>query len=150
MEDPILKIIHTFIEKLGVSIDAVEEVPLAAHRMYNLKTNDSKRLIGPQGDHLQALNLILRRYCERIPEIKDIKFILDVNGYQMVRIRDIEAKARILADRVRTLRSSAELTPMNAYERMIIHALFAQDPDVLSVSEGTGKVRHVVLRYRGV
>lgn len=141
--------IRTFVEKLGVTIDSIEEVDVAAHQMYNIRTSDSKRLIGPQGDHLRALNYLMRRYVERDKEtFGSDKFLVDVNGYQYTRIHELEQKAHLLADRVRTFRSSAEMTPMNAYERMIIHAIFTDDPEVTTESDGVGKTRHVVLKYR--
>jgi spoIIIJ-associated protein len=113
-----------------------------------VRTPDSKRLIGPQGDHLRAVNYILRRLAERDPVLSEEKFLVDVNNYQYARIHDLEQKARLLAERVRTFRSSAEMSPMNAYERMVIHAMFSNDPEVTTESDGEGKVRHVVLRYR--
>lgn len=141
-------LIKEFVEKLGITVDAVELLDVAAHQMFNVRTPDSKRLIGPGGEHLRALNYLLRRYAERMPELADNKFIVDVNGYQYARVHDLEQKARLLAERVRTFKSSAEMSPMNAYERMIIHAMFANDPEVTTESDGEGPVRHVVLRYR--
>lgn len=149
MDDQAIRnFIVVFIEKLGITADAVDPAPIAAHRMYNIRTSDSKRLIGPRGEHLRALNFLIRRHAERNPDLAESKFLVDVNGYQMGRIRDLESKARILADRVRTFRSSAEMTPMNSYERMLIHALFSDDPEIVTESEGTGAVRHVVFKYR--
>jgi len=40
------------------------------------------------------------------------------------------------------------MTPMSAYERMIIHALFTNDPNIMTESEGMGKNRHIILKYR--
>jgi spoIIIJ-associated protein len=149
MEDKATQdLIRAFVEKLGIVIDSLERVESAAHHLYNIKTADSKRLIGPQGDHLRALNFLLRRHAERMPEMKDTKFMVDVNGYHMVHIRELENNARILAERVRTFRSSAEMSPMNAFDRMIVHALFSDDPELTTESEGTGPVRHVILRYK--
>jgi spoIIIJ-associated protein len=144
----IQELIREFVGKLGITIDSIELTAVAAHEMYTVRTSDSKRLIGPQGDHLRALNFLLRRYAERIPELSDSKFLVDVNGYLMVHIKDLENKARILAERVRTFRSSAEMTPMNAYDRMIIHAMFSNDPEVATESQGTGPVRHIILSYK--
>jgi len=140
--------VQTLTEKLGITIDEVEEVRVAAHTTYNIKTGDSKRLIGPHGDNLRAFNYIIRRMVERDESLKDERFLVDVNGYQLHRIRDLEQKATLLAERVRTFKSSAEMTPMNAYERMIVHSMFAEDKEVASDSEGEGVMRHVVLRYR--
>ncbi len=142
------ELVREFVAALGVSVESVEQVPCAAHELWNVRTPDSKRLIGPQGEHLRALNLLVRKYAERVEGLREAKFLVDVNSYQHSRIAELEQKARLLADRVRTFRSSAEMTPMNAYERMIVHALFANDPEVTSESDGEGPLRHVVLRYR--
>ena len=148
METTAPTFIRSFLDKMGVAVDDVETLDVAAHQMYNIRTADSKQLIGPQGDHLRALNYLVRRMVERIPALAEERFLIDVNGYQHARIHDLEQKARLLADRVRTFRSSAEMTPMNAYERMIIHAMFSDDPEVTTESDGQGKARHVVLKYR--
>ncbi len=140
--------IQEFVTKLGITVEAVETVDVAAHQMFNVRTQESKRLIGPQGDHLRALNYVMRRMAERMDSLKDARFLVDVNGYQHARIKELEQKANLLADRVRTFRSSAEMTPMNAYERMIIHAMFANDTEVTTESDGAGKARHIILKYR--
>jgi len=142
------ELVRAFVERLGVTIESIDDLEVAAHKMYNIKTPDSKMLIGPQGDHLRALNHLLRRMSEREEATKEQNFIVDVNGYQHARIRDIEQKARLLADRVRTFKSSAEMSPMNAYERMIIHAMFANDLEVTTTSDGIGPTRHIVLQFR--
>lgn len=146
--DNITQFIRTLLDKLGVAVEGIERVQTPAHELYNVHTPDSKRLIGPQGEHLRALNYLLRRLLERVEGGADTRLMVDVNGYHQSRVREIEQKAALLADRVRTFRSSAEMTPMNAYERMIIHALFTDDPDIITESEGVGKTRRVVLKYR--
>lgn len=140
------ELVHEFIEKLGVKVERIDTVTSAGHTLYSVRTGDAKRLIGPHGEHLRALNTIVRMLVEKRTGERE-RFMVDVNGYHQDRIRDIEQKARLLADRVRTFRSSAEMTPMNAYERMIIHALFADDAEITTVSEGEGKTRHVVIKY---
>jgi spoIIIJ-associated protein len=147
-EQTIKELIQEMLEKLGVQAESIEFAALSAHPMVVIRTDDSKRLIGPQGDHLRAFNHILRRLAEKRYPDEDTHFMVDVNGYHLGRIRDLEQKARLLADRVRTFRSSAEMTPMNAYERMVIHAMFSEDPEVTTESEGIGKTRHIVLKYR--
>jgi spoIIIJ-associated protein len=140
--------IKSFVEQLGINIESIDDVSVAAHQMWNIHTPDSKQLIGPQGEHLRALNYIVRRLVERRDDISDHRFMIDVNGYQHKRISEVEQKAKLLGDRVRTFRSSAEMTPMNSYERMIIHALFSEDPEVTTESDGTGKMRHITLKYK--
>jgi len=149
MDDTTIKnLIQEIAKKLCVEVDDIEYSSVGTHQVYNIKTKDSKRLIGPQGDHLRALNYILRRVAEKRYAEENHQFMVDVNGYQLHRIHDLEQKARLLADRVRTFHSSAEMTPMTAYERMIIHSIFSDDPEITTESDGTGRMRHVILRYK--
>ncbi len=139
-----------FLRRLSVSFEAVEWVPFPAHPLLNIKTNESALLIGPNGDTLQSLSVVFKRMLEqRFKEAeKDISCLVDVNGYRRARLEEIQQGAKMLAERVRSLHSRAELSPMNAYERMIVHATFTEDPDVTTISEGEGKERHVVLVHR--
>jgi spoIIIJ-associated protein len=148
-EQTIKNLVLELTKLLLVEVESVELVTVGDHKIFNVRTPDSKRLIGPQGDHLRALNYVVRRLAEKTHGDTEHHFMVDVNGYQLSRIRDLEQKARLLADRVRTFRSSAEMTPMTAYERMIIHSLFSNDPDITTESDGTGKMRHIILRYKG-
>ncbi|MBP9749736.1 MAG: hypothetical protein KBD21_03320 [Candidatus Pacebacteria bacterium] len=144
-----LKDTETLIRKLFslmcVEVSAVEYVTVGGHGVYSVRSEDSKLLIGPQGETLRALNHVVRRMLEQQGD-DAARCMVDVNGYQLNRIQDIEQKARLLADRVRTFRASAEMLPMNAYERMIIHSMFSEDRDIDTESVGFGKDRHVVLK----
>ena len=147
-EESLKNYIQEFVEKIGIIVESVEVLSVASHQMFNIKTPDSKQLIGPHGDHLRSLNYIIRRSVEKKEDNKESKFMIDVNGYQQKHIQNIEQKARLLADRVRTFKSSADMTPMTAYERMIIHSIFSEDPEINTKSEGVGPNRHVVLSYK--
>ena len=146
-EETLQKYIKDFVEKMGVTVESVEIVAIAAHTMFNIITPDSKQLIGPHGEHLRSLNYVIRRITERKTDAKESKFMVDVNGYQYKTIQEIEQKAKLLADRVRTFKSSAAMNPMSAYERMIIHSMFSDDKEILTESEGMGPARHIILKY---
>jgi len=148
MDETTLKTqIQEFVEKLGIVIESIEVVSTAGQQIFNIHTTDSKQLIGPHGDHLRSLNYLLRRFFEKKYGSEDVHFMIDVNGYQSRNIRELEQKASLLADRVRTFKSSADMAPMSAYERMIIHSMFSEDAHIKTESEGIGPMRHVILRY---
>ncbi len=147
-KEKIQKYIQEFVEKMGVNVESVELVSVAAHQMFNIHTSDSRSLIGMNGEHLRSLNYIIRMMVERLSDDKESRFMVDVNGYQHKQITDLEQKAKLLADRVRTFKSSADMAPMTAYERMIIHSMFSEDPNIQTGSDGFGRSRHVVLSYK--
>ncbi len=37
---------------------------------------------------------------------------------------------------------------MSAYERLVVHELFSEDPDIKTESQGEGKFRHIVLKCK--
>lgn len=112
-----------------------------------IATPDSAILIGERGARLMALNHLMKRMLEKALENGAPSFTIDVNDYQKKRIDDIRAKAQMLAERARYFKSSVEMDPMSSYERMIVHAEFADTPDIETASSGQGKDRHVVIRY---
>lgn len=149
MSEELLKdTIRTFVGHLSVDITSIEVVPTTAHPLYTIYTNDSKQLIGPQGEHVRALNTVIKRMLEKQLGEEMPHFLIDVNGYHKKQIDELVQKATLLAERVRAFRSHVEMSPMNAYERMIVHATLAHDPEIETTSEGEGTFRHVVIRYK--
>lgn len=140
--------IKNFLEKLyivPVSIDVKEH---KLHPIFSIQTEDSAILIGNQGETLQAFNHIIRKIIEQNSS-EETRFLIDVNGYQERKLMELEKQAELLADRARAFKRDVELDPMSAYERMVVHTLFTNDPHIETSSVGEGKFRRVVLRYSG-
>ena len=118
----------------------------------NINTSDSRFLIGRDGEALQALNHIARKIVESglvgdEEKMKEIEFIIDVNGYQKKRIENVKAIAHMMAERARFFKASVNLDPMSAYERRIIHTYLEGQPNLITESSGVGRDRHVVIKY---
>lgn len=134
--------------KLGVSFESIEVIGGGPTTTFLIHTKDGTSLIGNRGETLQALNHLMKRLVEASgKDAADWKFLLDVNRYYESRLTALKREAEALADRARMFRHEVEMSPMNAYERMVIHALFANDPSISTASEGEGKFRHIVLRF---
>jgi spoIIIJ-associated protein len=59
------------------------------------------------------------------------------------------ARARELGDRVRATGQSADLPPMNSYYRRLVHNVFVNDPEVMSVSQdGNARFKRIILKRR--
>ena len=58
------------------------------------------------------------------------------------------ATVRLLAQRARLFKHDVEMGPMSAYERLVVHELFADDPEIKTESQGEGKFRHIVLKHK--
>ncbi len=148
-QSEVISMITALLDRLGVPYDSVVFDDSLPHALYVVSSPESALLIGPQGAHLDALNHLIRRHIEQRFSESDARTVsIDVNGFRKRKIEEIQNKARMVAERVRLFKSNVELSPMSAYERMIIHALFAEDPDVMTVSEGEGKFRRIIIKSR--
>ena len=136
-------------EKLLTLLDIEASVTVKdGHRTVVAVTSpDSKALIGPNGEHLHALNLLLHKLVEKEFGEESKNFLVDVNEYHESKMERVRQDARMLAQRARLFKHDVELEPMSAYERLVVHELFAEDPEIKTESAGEGKFRHIVLKY---
>jgi spoIIIJ-associated protein len=92
-------------------------------------------------DALQLLcNMILPRHMET-----DVRLMLDAEGYRGRRAESLRQRAVDLAKEVKERNQEAELEPLPAHERRIIHAALSDDPDVSTYSEGDEPHRRIVI-----
>lgn len=147
--DAVKGLIEGTLRAMGIDAEDVVFVDDGVQPLFDIQTRDSALLIGNQGESLKALNHVVKRLAERAVGAREAsKFLLDVNSYQKKKLAELRSRARMLGERARLFRYDVEMSPMNAYERMIVHATFANDPDIVTESHGEGKFRRVVLRYR--
>ena len=113
---------------LGFSATVAEQ-KLEDGIMLDVKTEDSGRLIGRQGQTLADLqyvtNRILFQQDSRAPKV-----LIDVGGYRAEARDALVKKAKDAADKVRRWGDIVELEPMAAFERRIVHQALREDPDV--------------------
>lgn len=131
------------------SIDK-EDDGIGIVRFNIVSKKDSRLLIGPQGEHLQALNTVIKKLVETKESPQEsLSFIVDVNGYQKKLLEELRGQTRIIAERVKLFKKAMPLPAMSAYERMIVHAVAQTLEGVTTRSEGTGKDRYVVVVPEG-
>jgi len=148
MEADLLKqTISSLLLTLDVGIESIT-VTTGHRTVIAITSSDSKRLIGPHGEHLRALNMLARRLVETKHGEEAANFLLDVNGYHEEKMETVRQHARMLAQRARLFKHDVEMSPMSPYERLVVHELFSEDPEITTLSEGEGKFRHIVLKYR--
>ena len=147
-----IKIIENFLEKLGVQFETVEkkESDLEGCYRYTINTPEAGILIGGKGETLGALSHVLKKIIESDTEQnRDEKFFIDIGDYQNKRVKDIKNKAIILAERARFFKKDIEMSPMSAYERMVVHSTFTNYSDIETESQGKDYERRVIIKYKG-
>lgn len=148
-KEHVIEIIEQILTHLHVSVDQIvaEDDEKTESTRYKIVTPDSAILIGERGVRLSSLNHIVKKIMEhRFPD-QTMNFSIDVNDYQKKHIDELRQKAHILAERARYFKSTVDMEPMSAYERMIIHSEFADIPDIETISSGVGKDRKISLKY---
>lgn len=139
-------LVKEFFEALGSTVEGVE-VLKGGRTVVAVTSPDSKELIGENGDTLRAINHLLKRMAEVRCKGEELTFTVDVAGYLEKQLEGLRGNARMLAQRVRLFKHEVELPPMSSYERLVIHELFADDPEIKTESAGEGKFRHIVLKH---
>ena len=133
---------------LGARVDSVE-ISAGPRTVVAVSSPDGTALVGTHGEVLQALNSVARRLVEAKSGAGEAPtFLIDINGYHEAKLEELRQNARLLAARARLFKHEVDLPPMSSYERLVIHELFADDPEIETLSTGEGKFRHIVLKYK--
>ena len=150
MENELKNLIQEFLNKMGFEVENIDVLLDMDSGSYwcKIKSNDSKRLIGRNGETMQAINYLFKRIIDYKYKENTPRIILDINDYQKTRIDKIKTMAHMMAERARFFKSSVDLEPMNAFERRIVHEYVSHHKDISSESSGFGRTRHVVISYK--
>lgn len=134
------EILAKILELLGFSV-TVDEHPLEDGLLLDVKTDDSGRLIGRQGQTLSDLQYITNRLLFQQDQSSP-KVMVDVGGYRAQAREALVKKAKEAAEKVRRWGDVVELEPLSAFDRRIVHNAIKDDPDIETHSvevEGTEK-----------
>jgi spoIIIJ-associated protein len=138
--------LQKILELLGFPA-TVEEHRMEDGILLDVKTDDSGRLIGRQGQTLADLQYITNRMLfQQDPSVP--KVLVDVSGYRAQAREALVKKAKEAAEKVRRWGDVVELEPLSAFDRRIIHQALKDDPGIETHSvevEGTEK-KAILLR----
>ena len=138
--------LHKILELLGFTA-TVEEHPMEDGILLDVKTEDSGRLIGRQGQTLADLQYITNRLLFQ-QDASVPKAMVDVSGYRAQAREALVRKAKDAAEKVRRWGDVVEMEPLSAFDRRIIHQALKDDPSIETHSvevEGTDK-KAILLR----
>src|SRR3954469_7082569 len=133
---------------LGFVIEIQEQQNEAGNLVLQIYTEESRRIIGRDGETLEATQFLLNRLLQS--KDKDApKVIVDCEHYRSMREDKIVQRVRELAERVRATGRSLQLEPMNSYERRILQNAFKVDPDVATWSpDDSARIKQIPLMKR--
>lgn len=109
--------------------------------------DDASEVIGRYGHGLNALQYLTVLVTQKRTG-EHLRITLDAAGYRAKREAALVEQARSLAAEVAQAGQEAELDPLSAFERRIIHNALVDHPDVITYSEGVEPDRRVVIAPR--
>ena len=132
--------LEKLLQLLGFPV-TIEEHRMEDGVLLDVKTDDSGRLIGRQGQTLSDLQYVTNRLLfQQDPSAP--KVMVDVSGYRAQAREALVKKAKEAAEKVRRWGDVVELEPLNAFDRRIIYQALKDDPGIETHSvevEGTEK-----------
>ncbi|HWP61659.1 MAG TPA: R3H domain-containing nucleic acid-binding protein [Candidatus Paceibacterota bacterium] len=151
------QVINQLLAAMGLAGASASRSEVAGQTVFSIKTTgDARDLIGPRGDTIHAIDTLVKKIVEQkltgkeAPEGSEHRlpmFLVDVDEYRTRQIKDIQMKAKMMAERARSFQYDVELSPMSAYERLIVHTALQDEPNVKTESQGEGRNRRVVIKY---
>ena len=120
--------LEKLLELLGFPA-TVEEQKLDDGLLLEVKTEDSGRLIGRQGQTLSDLQYITNRLLFQQDQTSP-KVMVDVGGYRSQAREALVKKAKENAEKVRRWGDVVEMEPLSAFDRRIVHNAIKDDPDI--------------------
>jgi spoIIIJ-associated protein len=142
------ELLDTMLGYLGFVVQIEEMKNEGGNLTLQIYTEESRRLIGRDGETLEAIQFLLNRLLQAKDKDAE-KVIVDCEHYRSMREDRIVQRVRELADRVRITGRSLQLEPMNSYERRLVHNAFKDDPEVATWSPSdSARIKQITLVKR--
>lgn len=103
-----------------------------------------RSLVGPRGVTLDALQELTRLAVQRETGTRS-RLMLDIDGFRAARRAELTDLGRRTAERVVASGEPIRLSPMNPFERKVVHDAVADVKGAVSDSEGVEPERRVVV-----
>lgn len=138
-----------------MKIDGETEVTIEENNIVvNIDSLDGALLIGKKGQTLEAFQYIVNLMINR--EIKagliqgitledKYKVLVDTEGYRIRREETLISLALSMAEKVKNSGTKADLEPMSAHDRRVVHMALQDIQGVKTESEGDGSFRRIII-----
>ena len=147
-ENTASEILTKFLNFAGVETRIfIKEELENGHIVFEIEGDDSALLIGRHGETLRSLQFLVGLLTRQTLD-RNIKVLVDVEGYRERRGDKLRGVARRSIQQVIRTGRPLDLPPMPATDRRVVHMYASQNSAIITESEGEGRERHIVLRPR--
>lgn len=133
---------------LGAAEIRLEQEDDGGKLLINLDSSQRERLVGPQGQTLDALQYLLRKIVSKQLG-KRVVLELDAAGFRAERRDQLKDQALALAAEVKNSGKTRSMAAMGPAERRIVHLALQPDSEVRSRSVGEGIFKKVLIHPPG-
>jgi spoIIIJ-associated protein len=110
----------------------------------NIKTPEEEIITGRDGKTLHALQFMLNKIVNRMPEDRK-RILIDSEGFRSRREQALIELAKTLGEKSKRLGKVIGINPMNPQDRRIIHLALKDDRELTTRSDGSGLFRRLLL-----
>lgn len=135
------KAIDRTLDVLGLDLESCVERNGKVFEI-DLSGEDREFLLDRDGELLRSLNHLLPRVARGILGY-GLSCRVDCDGFRASRDEELKVLAEKAAEDVRNEGEKVTLEPMNPADRRVVHLALAEDPSVLTESEGQGFLKSV-------
>jgi len=141
------KILDTMLGHLGLAA-TIEVEETHDGPCLQIRSTDSKAIIGRDGDRLDDIQYLVNRILRRqFPKAERIK--VDCEHFRTIREDQMAEEIREVAARVKETGKPYQLRPLNAYYRRMVHNLLIDDPEIETHSpEGDDRLKRITISAR--
>lgn len=111
---------------------------------FTVEGGNSAILIGKHGRTLDAIQYLVQKIVHKEKRTR-LRLSVDVEGYRDRRKASLTQLALRLGEKVKRFGKPATISPMNAYDRRIVHVALKDDNRVRTQSIGTKSYRKLVI-----
>ena len=133
------KIVAFIVDDAMVTVEDTSEII-----KLKVEGSNSALLIGKHGRTLDALQYIVQKIVQKEKRTKK-RIVVDIEGYRARRKASLTQLALRLGEKVKRSGKPATISPMNAYDRRIVHVALKDESKVRTQSMGSGALRKLVI-----
>ena len=137
------EILETLLERMQ------EKATVSVHQeddriSLRIETDDAGLLIGKQGQTLDALQYLVTKMLAKKSRRK-VRITIDVEAYRARHNEALAHLAQKYGEKVKKSGRPIILSPMNPYDRRIVHMALQDDKELKTMSRGEGLYKKVVI-----
>lgn len=141
------RIISNILEKAEIKAEIEGQISNESVNI-KIKSEEAGKIIGYKGETLDSIQLLTNIIISNNTEEEAVKVVIDINDYREKRKQTLINLANKMVENVKRFKKIIKLEPMSAYERMIVHTVVQEHPEVVSESQGEEPRRRVIIKLK--